>query len=1237
MAEMKDSYTIEALLTGDTSRLKKAIDMANKQLDRLENRDNDGVEIDGDISSLTKKVQMAERMTKSLDNSKATVDVDANTSDVISDFANISRSSSKLDGQDVTIDVDANTNSVNEGLKRAEIMANLLDSKKVMIDVAVRNQQALIGLRQTKMVSEQLDDMKINIDADFDNSASNAKINAFKAMLKSIPNTIKSRVVVDFDKNQLSTIHSQFERISGASDKFQGRMDKIANSIRSFGTVIQNQIQGTLISSFSSAVPIVASLVPAVMAVGNALAVVGGGAIGLYGSFALLQGGLYTFAGMAKTALKMLEDGTLKASKASYSYQSALEGVKSKWQSIVQSNSTSIFNTMANGLNTLKSAMQALTPYFAGISKGMETASQKLLNWAKNSTVAQNAFKMLNTTGVSVFNDMLTGLGRFGDGFVALFTSFAPLFSWVSQGFANMGKSFQQWATSIETNKGIQNFINYTKTNLPIIGEIFGNVFLGIFNLFKAFGSNSQSIFEALAQMSAKFAEWSANISKSDGFQKFLDYVSSNAPVIMNLIGSLVMALINFGIAIAPLGQKVLGIVTAFTQWISKLFETNPAVAMLLGVAITLGGVLMSLIPTVIQLVTVFSEVILPLIDLHKKFGLVQTALGLLTTAFGAISLPVLAVIAVIGVLIGVFVYLWNTNESFRTAVIAIWEQIKSFITTAITVISTVVMAIWGALVAWWQANQQTIMTAVTTVWNAITTTISSVLTAVFGFVQTIWGGLVAWWQANNQLILQTVMTIWNLIAPFISSAIQIIVGIIQVGWGIITTVTSVAWNAIVAVVKIVWTLITTAIQIALTLIGGIIRVAMQIINGDWRGAWETIKATAVAIWELIKSGAIAIFEALKVALIAIWNGIKSGISIIVQGLQTFLTGAWNLIKTVITTAMNIIKTVLITGWNLIKATVTTVVNAIKAVITTVWNAIKTVVTTVINAIKSAVSNGFNAIKSTATNVMNAIKSAITNAWNAIKQACQNAINAIKSAVSNGFNAIKSTATNVMNGIKSTITNAWNSIKQACQNAMNAIKSAVTNGMNQVKSAVANGIQGAVSRARSFVGDMRSAGGQLINGMISGITAMAKNLIGAVQNVVGGAVAKAKALLKIHSPSRVFKEIGVYTMEGMAIGIEQEGRPMIATVADMANRATNAFNPQFDASLPNLAQNIKSATGNIASQVNADVVSTVRSEPNSTVIDANFVLGNRDYKAFVGDITGTQNGNVRLEEVYGIL
>ena len=68
---------------------------------------------------------------------------------------------------------------------------------------------------------------------------------------------------------------------------------------------------------------------------------------------------------------------------------------------------------------------------------------------------------------------MLSVRGNFGAGFVGLITNLAPLTEWVSQGFENMGKSFNNWANSVEGSQAIQSFTNYVKTNLPLIGNIF--------------------------------------------------------------------------------------------------------------------------------------------------------------------------------------------------------------------------------------------------------------------------------------------------------------------------------------------------------------------------------------------------------------------------------------------------------------------------------------------------------------------------------------------------------------------------------------------------------------------------------------------------------------------------------------------------------------------------------------------------------------------------------------------
>ena len=81
--------------------------------------------------------------------------------------------------------------------------------------------------------------------------------------------------------------------------------------------------------------------------------------------------------------------------------------------------------------------------------------------------------------------------------------------------------------------------------------------------------------------------------------------------------------------------------------------------------------------------------------------------------------------------------------------------------------------------------------------------------------------------------------------------------------------------------------------------------------------------------------------------------------------------------------------------------------------------------------------------------------------------------------------------------------------------------------------------------------------------MVNGVTGAAGRLISAVQDAVGNAIDGAKKLLGIHSPSRVFREIGRYTMQGAALGVDDDAdllvnstddamRGMISTAQDIA-------------------------------------------------------------------------------------
>lgn len=84
----------------------------------------------------------------------------------------------------------------------------------------------------------------------------------------------------------------------------------------------------------------------------------------------------------------------------------------------------------------------------------------------------------------------------------------------------------------------------------------------------------------------------------------------------------------------------------------------------------------------------------------------------------------------------------------------------------------------------------------------------------------------------------------------------------------------------------------------------------------------------------------------------------------------------------------------------------------------------------------------------------------------------------------------------------------------------------------------------------------------MIQGLANGITGAAGAVLSAITGVVGGAVNAAKNMLGIASPSKVFAEIGGYTAEGMAGGVDDgAGRVQAsfgAMVAPPASPATAA-------------------------------------------------------------------------------
>lgn len=118
------------------------------------------------------------------------------------------------------------------------------------------------------------------------------------------------------------------------------------------------------------------------------------------------------------------------------------------------------------------------------------------------------------------------------------------------------------------------------------------------------------------------------------------------------------------------------------------------------------------------------------------------------------------------------------------------------------------------------------------------------------------------------------------------------------------------------------------------------------------------------------------------------------------------------------------------------------------------------------------------------------------------------------------------------------ITNVLSWASQMAQNAANAASS--------FASSLIDGLA-------SIPGRVVQIGSDIINGLVSGVTGAAQGLIDAVGGAVNDALSWAKSLLGIASPSKVFREIGQYTMQGMALGVDDDA-PMLARSTEDAMR-----------------------------------------------------------------------------------
>ncbi|MDW4018964.1 peptidoglycan DD-metalloendopeptidase family protein [Staphylococcus saprophyticus] len=877
---------------------------------------------------------------------------------------------------------------------------------------------------------------------------------------------------IDETTDELKEYQRQQRLMGTATNAWVGarqQMDRIATTLRSLGELTQGVVGGVMTTHFSALVPILGSVVSLGAGLGGMLTAAAGGAIGMGGAFGIAGIAVKAFAGQATYALKMLEDGQLRVTKEVSAYQTALSGLKTSWEGLIAQNQAAIFNTMTNGINTAKYALTTLNPFLTKTATQIETASGKMLNWAKTSSVAKRSFDILNTQGPKIFQHLLNATQSFVNGSAALFNKLSPLYSWAARGFADMAKSFDDWANSVEGSKAINGFIEYTKANLPIVGNIFGNIFKGIISLFQAFSGHSHNVLLGIQDVTKGFAEWSEGLKKSDGFQQFVQYLETNGPKVWSLIKNITGTLWGLVKGMAPVGAAVLSMSNAFFKWTNTMTNAHPILGKILGILTAVGGVALLAAKPILLL----RGALLGATGATKLLGnagaiaaiktkIAAAAMGIwrgivsasrtvalaymyatkgMTLAQMAQAVKAKAAAVAQGIWNGVMTIGRSVANGFRFAIAALTTS--QTLNAIKTKIATAAMLVWTTVSKGAALATRGLGLAI------------RFMTGPIGIVITVIGLLVAGimhlWK-TNETFRNIVIGIWN----SIKNAAVASFGFIKVF--VVGTFNFVKNNSI----KIWQSFKNILLTIIRTWVAGV-RNNIMIIRTVTTTVFNFIKSWSIKIWTSLKNGVLSIIRGLTNGTRNLFNILKSGIVKIISTLRNWLITAWTFIKNKI---IGIVKSYVNTvrnNFNFLKNGIVKIISNLRNWLITAWNFIKNKTVSIVRNLWSGMKNIFNVLSKGTRSIFNSVKNFLVNLWLSVKNRVINLATSLWNGMKARWNSLSKGTRNIYNSIKNFLINLWlktkNKVVGFAKNLLDGVKdkwSSLLSSTKKIMNSVAN-------------------------------------------------------------------------------------------------------------------------------------------------------------------------------------
>lgn len=481
---------------------------------------------------------------------------------------------------------------------------------------------------------------------------------------------------------------------------------------------------------------------------------------------------------------------------------------------------------------------------------------------------------------------------------------------------------------------------------------------------------------------------------------------------------------------------------------------------------------------------------------ISSKIAMVKGALVKLAAALGGVSLPAIAIIAVITAVALAFTNLWKNNEEFRNKITAIWDGIK----------------------AKFDEFGQGIVDRL----NAL------------GFeFEDITEVMKAVWDGFCEVLAPIFEGVFQQISNILNEALDILTGLFDIFAGIFTGDWDMVWQGVQEVFGAVWDFVVATFENWISTFTSLADTVLGWFGTDWETVWTNVKTFFSDTWNAISSFFSGILTGIKTfftdtwnAIVSFFSGILSGIYSSVTGTMTeihdtftniwdsitgFLSGAWETIKNIVTVGIMAVKEIISAAFQIITLPFRFIWENCKDTVLSIWETIKSVIGEKIDAVKEKITTVTTAISNVASAAWNAISSTASSLWEGIKGTIGSKIDAAKEKVSTATSVITSVASSAWSSVSSTASSLWNTISSTVSSKISAASSAVSSATSTITSVASSAWSSVSSTAssqwesiRSTISSKLSSAKSTVSSLMSGITStMSSGLSSALSTVSG--------------------------------------------------------------------------------------------------------------------------------------